>query len=140
MNKSSTHSIPFREESKRKDTKQKELEKYRTLIRKNIEYELIIQDKQYETDCVDEIVQLMVETVCTEKKLVRVAGEDYPADTVKARLLQLNGEHIRFVLDCMKENTTQIRNIRQYLLASLWNAPTTIGSYYFARVNHDLSS
>ena len=84
------------------------------------------------------MVELLVETVCSGRKTIRVAGEDYPAEAVKSRLLQLNSEHIRFVLDCMNENTTKVRNIRQYLLASLWNAPISIGNYYSARVNHDM--
>ena len=65
-------------------------------------------------------------------------GSDFPHEIVKSRLLKLNGEHIRFVMDCMKENTTKIRNIKQYLLTALFNAPTTIGNYYSSLVNHDM--
>ena len=75
---------------------------------------------------------MLVETVCTARKTIRVAGDDYPAELVKAKLLKLNSGHIEFVMDCMRENTTKIRNIKKYLLAVLFNAPSTMGSYYLA--------
>ena len=88
----------------------------------------------------DEIVDLMLETVCTARKRVRIAGDDYPAELVKSKFMKLDGEHIRFVLDCMQENTTKIRNIKQYLKAALFNAPSTIGNYYTSLVAHDMAS
>ena len=128
---SSTDSIPFREdaagsspETKRREaTPMSEIESYRALILENIEYEFLKRE---------------VETVCARRKYTRVAGSDFPHEVVKSRLLKLNSEHIRFVMDCMKQNTTKIRNIKQYLLAALFNAPTTIGNYYTALVNHDM--
>lgn len=86
----------------------------------------------------DEMVELMVETVCSNRESIRVCGNDLPQAVVKSRLLKLDGDHIRFVFDCLRDNTTQIRNIRQYLLATLYNAPATMESYYAAQVNHDL--
>ena len=74
----------------------------------------------------------------TARTTIRIAGEDYPADLVKSKFLKLNSSHIEFVLDCMRENTTKVRNIKQYLKAVLFNAPSTIDSYYTALVNHDL--
>ena len=71
---------------------------------------------------------------------VRIAGDDYPAELVKSKFMKLDGEHIRFVLDCMRENTTKIRNIKQYLKAALFNAPSTIGNYYTSLVAHDMAS
>ena len=134
-----THSIPSPpDEAKRKEATQKDFEIYRDIIRENIDYDLFVQDNPYERDRIDEIVELIVDVLCIGKKYIRVAGNDYPAEVVKARLLKLNSEHIKFVFDCLKENTTKIRNIRQYLLTTLWNAPTTIGNYYSALVNHDL--
>ena len=88
----------------------------------------------------DGIVELLVETVCTARKIIRVAGDDYPAELVKAKLLKLNSSHIKFVMDCMRENTTKIRNIKKYLLAVLFNAPSTMGSYYTALVAHDMAT
>jgi len=144
-NGSSIHSIPFpsgeeapKPETKRKDAKLEEMARYRELIKENIEYDALRCDFPYDHDRLDEIVELLVETVCSGKQYIRVSGEDYPAEVVKSRLLKLDSEHIRFVFDCLKENTTKIRNIRQYLLATLYNAPATIGSYYSALVNHDM--
>jgi hypothetical protein len=142
---SKTHSIPFPSEetsqapeAKRSDAKLRDMEIYREIIKENIGYDYLLQDLPYDHDRIDEIVELMVETVCSGRKSIRVAGNDYPAEAVKSRLLKIDSEHIKFVFDCLKENTTKIRNIRQYLLATLWNAPTTIGSYYSALVNHDM--
>ena len=93
-----------------------------------------------EKDRIDEIVDLMLETVCTRRKTIRIAGDDYPAELVKAKFMKLSSEHIRFVLDCMRENTTKVRNIKQYLKAALFNAPSTIGNYYTSLVAHDMAS
>ena len=89
----------------------------------NIEYDYLIQDSQIDREQLDEIVDLMLETVCTSRKTIRVAGDDYPAELVKSKYMKLNGEHIRFVLDGLRENTTRVRNIKQYLRAMLFNAP-----------------
>ena len=104
----------------------------------NIEYSFLMQDKQMDRERLNEIVDLILETVCSSRKKIRIAGDDYPAELVKAKFMKLDSEHIRFVLDCMRENTTEIRNIKQYLKAALFNAPSTIDSYYTALVNHDL--
>ncbi len=143
---SSTDSFPFPSgetaarppEANRRETDTDQMELYRDLIKENISYEILRQDMPYDTDRLDEIVELMVETVCSTRKQIRVSGSDYPAQVVKSRLLKLDSEHIRFVFDCLKQNTTRVRNIRQYLLAVLFNAPTTIGNYYSALVNHDM--
>lgn len=115
-----------------------EIENYRELILENIEYDYLCREFSTYREDLDEIVELMVETVCSTRKQIRVSGSDYPAQVVKSRLLKLDSEHIRFVFDCLKQNTTKVRNIRQYLLAVLFNAPTTIGNYYSALVNHDM--
>lgn len=93
----------------------------------------------YDHDRIDEIVDLILETVCTRRRTVRIAGDDYPAELVKAKFMKLDSEHIRFVLDCMRENTTKIHNIKQYLRAALFNAPSTIGNYYTSLVAHDMA-
>ena len=89
-------------------------------------------------DMLREIVGLLWGAVCSRRKLIRTAGDDSPAEMVKAQLMKLNSAHLRFVLMCLKENTTQVRNMRQYLLASLYNAPMTMHRSYAARVQHDL--
>ena len=125
-------------EAKRKETMFRDMDMYREIIKENISYDYLLQDYPYERDRLDEMLELIVETVCSTKKYIRVAGTDYPAEVVRSRLLKLDMEHIKFVFDCLKENTTKIRNIKQYLLTTLYNAPTTIGNYYSALVQHDL--
>ena len=83
---------------------------------------------------------LILETVCTRRKTIRVAGDDYPAELMKSKFMKLDSEHIRFVLDCLNKNTTEIRNIKQYLRAALFNAPSTIGNYYSSLVAHDMAT
>ena len=150
----STDSIPFHSlnplpfahgeaatppERKRTEAKSNSaVEIYREIIKDNIEYDHLIQNCKIDKDRLDEIVDLMLETVCTARKTIRIAGDDYPAELVKSKFLKLNSSHIEFVLDCMRENTTKVRNIKQYLKAVLFNAPSTIDSYYTALVNHDL--
>ena len=140
----STDSIPFRAaeppEPKRTETSLADrMEDYRELIRDNIQYPLLVAQNPDNADLIDEIVELMTETVCARRKVTRVCGSDFPAEVVKSRLLKLDAEHIRFVLKCLHENTSQIKNIKQYLLAALYNAPVTINSYYSALVSHDLA-
>ena len=149
---SSTHSIPFHSlnpspledaaqppERKRKEATDA-YSVYEEIIKDNIEYDYLIQDRYLDRDRIEEILALILETVCTKRKTIRIAGDDYPAELVKARFMKLNSEHIRFVLDCMQENTTKIRNIKQYLKAVLFNAPNTIDSYYTALVAHDMAT
>ena len=116
----------------------RERESYRELILENIEYDYLIQNHQLDRDRLDELVELMVDTVCSHRETIRIAGDDYPAEVVKSRFLKLDSSHIEYVLDRMRENTTYVRNIKKYLLAALYNAPATIGSYYTSLVNHDL--
>ena len=113
---------------------------YREIIKDNIEYDFLMQNNPLEKDRLNEIVDLMLETVCTARKTIRIAGDDYPAELVKSKFLKLNSSHIEFVLDCMQKNTTKIRNIKQYLRAVLFNAPSTIDSYYTALVAHDMAA
>ena len=111
---------------------------YREIIWENIEYGIIVQDKRLDRERLDEIVELLVDTVCSARQTIRVAGDDFPAEVVKSRLLKLDSGHIQYVLDCMAQNTTYVRNIKKYLLAALFNAPVTMDSYYSALVNHDM--
>lgn len=142
----STDSIPFFSEKtaasppepKRRENAD-DFENYRELILENIEFESLCQQFPYDIEALQEIVELMLEVVCAKRKYTRVAGSDFPHEVVKSRLLKLDSEHIQFVLGCMKENTTKVRNIKQYLLTALFNAPTTISNYYSALVNHDMA-
>ena len=149
---SSTHSIPIHSlnplpysEGAAEPPEKKRMERndayrvYEEIIKDNIDYDILIQDMA-DRDRLDEIVDLILETVCTRRKTIRIAGDDYPAELVKSKFMKLDSEHIRFVLDCMRENTTKIRNIKQYLKAALFNAPSTIGNYYTSLVSHDMAS
>ena len=113
-------------------------ESYRALILENIEYDILSQNVQLDKDRLDELVELMVDTVCSNREMIRIAGDDYPAEVVRSRFLKLNTSHIEYVLDRMRENTTYVRNIKKYLLAALYNAPVTMDSYYTSLVSHDL--
>ena len=139
-----TDSIPFPSgfpdapTQKRTETKES-FESYRELILENIDYDVLASDPHVDREQLDEIVDLVQETVCSTRSRIRVAGNDYPTEVVRSKLLKLNSEHIRFVTDCLKQNTTRIRNIRQYLLTVLFNAPSTMNSYYAALVAHDMA-
>ena len=115
-----------------------EIEAYREIIKENIEYDILAVKLKQDSSILDEIVDLLTETVCTSKDSLVIAGDVYPSAVVKSKLLKLDAGHIEYVIDCMKSNTTDVRNIKKYLLAALFNAPSTIDSYYTARVNHDL--
>ena len=149
---SSTHSIPslsppptgtaaalLPERKRTEAATQSAVEIYREIIKENIEYDHLLHHSKIDPEELDGILELLVETVCTARKTIRVAGDDYPAELVKAKLLKLNSGHIEFVMDCMRQNTTKIRNIKKYLLAVLFNAPSTMGSYYIALVAHDMA-
>ncbi len=114
------------------------VEIYREIIKDNIEYNHLIQNCNIDADRLNEILEIILETVCTARKTIRIAGDDYPAELVKSKFMKLNSSHIEYVFDCLHENTTKVRNIKQYLKAVLFNAPNTIDNYYSALVNHDL--
>ena len=143
---SNTDSIPFRKtaaaippERKGRDAMSvSEMESYRDLILENIEYDHLCREFTTYREDLDEIVELMVETVCAKRKTTRIAGSDFPHEVVRSRFLKLDSEHIRFVMDSLQKNTTEVRNMKQYLLAVLFNAPTTISNHYTAQVNHDM--
>ena len=140
--KQNTDSIPsFRGSSEAKRSESANAyQEYRDLICENIEYENLKQQHPCDADSIDEILELMLEVVCSKRKVTRVAGTDFPHEIVRSRFLKLNSEHIQFVLKCLRENTTKVRNIKQYLLTVLFNASATISNYYTALVNHDLAN
>lgn len=111
---------------------------YREIVYGNIEYDILREDNTVNRDQLDEIAELIVDTVFSARKTIRIAGDDYPAEVVKSRFLKLDSSHVQYVIDCMKNNTTYVRNIKKYLLAALYNAPATINNYYSSLVQHDL--
>ena len=113
---------------------------YQDYFSDQINLDSVIASNPDDEDMLREMQELLVDTACSHRKMIRIAGDDKPTEVVRGQLMKLNSDHIRFVLSCMKENTTQVRNMRQYLLASLYNAPMTMHSSYAARVQHDLNA
>ena len=143
---SSTDSIPFRGTAAARPTERKgrdamsveEMQSYRDLVLENIEYDHLCREFATYREDLDEIVELIVETVCARRKTTRIAGADFPHEVVRSRFLKLDSSHIEFVMECLHNNTTEIRNMKQYLLTVLFNAPTTMNNHYTAQVNHDM--
>ena len=143
---SSTDSIPFRgtaaarppERKGRDAMSMEEMQDYRELILENIEYDHLCREFETYREDLDEIVELIVETVCARRKTTRIAGADFPHEVVRSRFLKLDSSHIEFVMESLHNNTTEIRNMKQYLLTVLFNAPTTMNNHYTAQVNHDM--
>ena len=113
---------------------------YQEYFARQLGFDALIASYPEDEDMLREILELLVDTVCSKRRFIRIAGDDKPAEVVKAQLMKLNSDHLRFVLMCLKENTTQVRNMRQYLLATLYNAPMTMHSSYAARVQHDFKT
>lgn len=122
-----------------KDNGNEEYRQYYQYFYEQLGIEYLKKDYPYDLGILESILELVVETVCSMRQIIRIGGDDRPVEVVKSRFMKLDSEHIRYVLDCFKENTTKIRNIRQYMLATLYNAPTTIGSYFDALVRHDMA-
>ena len=143
---SSTDSIPFRGTAADKPPERKgrdamsveEMQSYRDLVLENIEYDHLCREFATYREDLDEIVELIVETVCARRKTTRIAGADFPHEVVRSRFLKLDSSHIEFVMECLHNNTTEVRNMKQYLLTVLFNAPTTMNNHYTAQVNHDM--
>ena len=114
-----------------------EEEQYRRYFKEALELEILEQGYPADKAVLYEILELLVETVTSRKKFLRICGEEKPKEVVKSRLMKLDSSHIQYILECLKENSTQIRNIKQYLLATLYNAPVTVDSYYSAQVRHE---
>ena len=142
----STDSIPFRETAAARSPERKgrdamsveEMQSYRDLVLENIEYDHLCREFATYREDLDEIVELIVETVCARRKTTRIAGADFPHEVVRSRFLKLDSSHIEFVMECLHNNTTEVRNMKQYLLTVLFNAPTTMNNHYTAQVNHDM--
>ena len=111
--------------------------RYEEYFMDELEIPILMQDKSRDRETLEAILDLLAETCSSKRKTIRIAGDDKPIEVVKSRLMKLNSMHIQYVLDCLKENTTYVRDMKQYLLTTLFNAPVTIDSYYQSRVNHD---
>ena len=117
----------------------RELEQLEDYFYQALEVELLLRLCPDDEDTIYQIVDLLVDTCSTKRKMLRIAGDDKPAEVVRSRLKKLNADHIRFVLESLAENTAPVRNMKQYLLAMLYNAPTTMNLYYQNKTNHDFA-
>ena len=117
-----------------------EMQSYRELILENIEYDHLCREFSTYREDLDEIVELIVETVCARRKTTRIAGADFDHEVVRSRFLKLDSGHIEFVMESLQKNTTEIRNMKQYLLTVLFNAPVTMSNHYTSQVNHDMNA
>lgn len=116
-----------------------EMDTYRELIRENIDYDLFLGEHPLDMELLDGYVELMAGVCCSQREYTRIGGERFPTAAVKSRFLKLNHEHIVYVLDSLKANTTLVRNIRAYTLTALYYAPVTMGQYYTSLVSHDMA-
>ncbi len=114
--------------------------RYEDYLNEQLSISILKQSNPYETETIDGIVDLMVDVLCSKKQTIRISGEEKPISVVKSRFMKLNYSHIEYVMKCLHDNTTKVKNIKQYLLATLYNAPSTISSYYQAEVNHDMAT
>ena len=127
---------PFYSEESDEMSKRTQLEEF---FSQSLEVELLLRLCPDDEDTIYQIVDLLVDTCATKRKMLQIAGDDKPAEVVRSRFMKLNADHIRFVLKCLAENSSPIRNMKQYLLASLYNAPTTMQLSYQNQTNHDLA-
>lgn len=113
---------------------------YEQFLKDQLDVEILKQEYPYDKEMIDGILELILDVLCSKRKMIRIAGDDKPVNVVKGRFMKLTIEHIRYVMTCLQENTTKIRSIKQYMLAALYNAPSTIDGYYRAEVNHDMAT
>ena len=112
---------------------------YRNYLNSQLDMEIMYERYPYDRETLDAIMDLMLDVVCSKRKTIRIAGDDKPVSVVKSQFLKINSMHLEYVMDCMKKNPTKVRNIKQYLLAAIYNAPLTMQSYYQAWVNNDMA-
>ena len=125
--------------NQRQQMRMDEIDSYRELIKENISYNLLLQENPYDDELIDGYVELMVDACCSSRPFIRISGEEIPTEVVRSRFLKLNKEHIDYVMNSMRQNTTRIVNIRAYMLSALYNAPLTISQYYTSLVSHDMA-
>ena len=131
-----SETYPFYSEEEDGMSKREQLEEY---FSQSLEVDTLLRLCPDDEDTIYQIVDLLVDTCATNRKMLRIAGDDKPAEVVRSRFMKLNADHIQFVLKCLAENSSPIRNMKQYLLASLYNAPTTMQLVYQNRTNHDFA-
>lgn len=119
------------------DVDKDEREVYYQYFRNQLDIEIMYERYPYDREVLNALIDILVDSVCSQRKTIRIAGDDKPINVVKSQFMKINSSHVEYVLDSLKSNTTKVRNIKQYILAALYNAPLTMSSYYQAEVNHD---
>lgn len=112
---------------------------YREILFEQLEIEAFYERYPLEKETIDAVMELMLDTICSKRKKIRIAGDDKSKEVVKSQFLKLNSMHLEYVLSCMREASSDVRNIKQYMLATIYNAPLTMTSYFRAKVNHDMA-
>lgn len=112
---------------------------YHNYLNSQLDMEIMYERYPYDRETLDAIMNLMLDVVCSKRKTIRIAGDDKPVSVVKSQFLKINSMHLEYIMDCMKKNPAKVRNIKQYLLAAIYNAPLTMQSYYQAWVNNDMA-
>lgn len=112
---------------------------YRNNLNSQLDMEIMYERYPYDREILDAVMDLMLDVICSKRKTIRIAGDDKPVSVVKSQFLKINSMHLEYVMDCMKKNPAKVRNIKQYLLAAIYNAPLTMQSYYQAWVNNDMA-
>ncbi len=113
-------------------------EAYEKLIKHNIDYDCLIHNNITSREEINNLVDIMVEAIVSDKEYQIISGNRVSTEMIKSRFCKLDKSHIEYVLDCLNHNSSDVRNIKKYLLATLYNAPMTIDSYYKALVQHDM--
>lgn len=121
------------------DVDKDERSPYREILFEQLEIDALYERYPYEKESINSILDLILDTVCSKRELIRIAGDDKPKEVVKSQFLKLNSMHFEYVLSCLRENASDVRNIKQYLLATIYNAPFTMTNYFRAKVNHDMA-
>lgn len=137
-NISHTNLILSADESENRYDEMDDYETYKEIVKENVEYDALIERHPYEKERIDEILELLLETLISKNSSIVIASDSYPIELVKSKLLKLDISHIEYVIECLANNTTKIKNYKKYVLATLFNAPNTISGFYRAEVNHDM--
>ena len=122
-----------------RDVDKDERNSYRDYLLSQLDMAILYERYPYDRETLDSILDMMLDVICSKRKTIRIAGDDKPANVVKSQFLKLNSMHVEYVMDCLKKNPAKVRNIKQYLLATIYNAPLTMQSYYQAWVNNDMA-
>ena len=112
---------------------------YEDYLREKLRIDVLIQNNPCDVGRINEIFNLMLDVLCSTAKTIRISGDDKPIDVVRAQFMKIDSGHMEYILDCFKHQITDIRNVKQYLLATIYNAPLTIDHYYTSKVNYDMT-